>query len=100
MRIRTPRDVGILIKEARRRQGMSQAALARRINSTQTWVSWIENGKTTAEIGGVLLALTTLGVELDFKLPEAARPTGPEDSPRGVDAPHAKEDEDAPPYTL
>lgn len=75
MRVRTTRDIGMAIKEARRRQGLSQAALAKRINSTQTWVSWVENGKPTAEIGNVLLALTTLGIELDLRLPDSASAT-------------------------
>ena len=71
MIIRTTRDIGILIKEARGRAGLSQSALAKNINTTQTWVSWIENGKPTAEVGSVLLALTTLGVKMDFQLPSA-----------------------------
>lgn len=87
MRIRTTRDIGILIKEARKRQGLSQAALAKMINTTQTWVSWIENGKSSAEIGSVLLALTTLGVVMDFNFPPMP-PSGDE------------HDNDIPPYTL
>ncbi|WP_271898328.1 helix-turn-helix domain-containing protein [Candidatus Phyllobacterium onerii] len=90
MRIRTTRDIGILMKEARKRQNLSQATLAKMINTTQTWVSWVEHGKSTAEIGSVLLALTTLGVEMDFKLPTISSPT-----PSGDD-----QDDDTPPYTL
>ena len=92
MRIRTARDIGLLLKEARRRRGLSQAALAKMINTTQTWVSWVENGKPGAEIGNVLLALTTLGVEMNFDLP--APP--PDDDQRGDR--HAEDD--TPPYTL
>ena len=98
MRIRTARDIGILIKEARNRRGLSQAALAKMINTTQTWVSWIENGKQTAEIGSVLLALTTLGVEMDCSLPTISSPTPP-----GDDHHHRRaddDDDDTPPYTL
>ena len=93
MRIRTARDVGILIKEARNRRGLSQAALAKLMNTTQTWISWIENGKPTAEIGAVLLALTTLGVEINIDLPL---------TPHDDDHHHggAVEDDDTPPYTL
>jgi len=91
MKIRTVRDIGILIKEARKRRGLSQAALAKMINTTQTWVSWIENGKPSAEIGNVLLALTTLGVEMDFRLPS----TGDDDHDRLAD-----DGDDAPPYRL
>lgn len=97
MRIRTPRDIGVLIKEARTRQGMSQAAFAKRINSTQTWVSWVENGKPTAEIGSVLLALTTLGVGMEFHLPPSSSIT-PSDVDHGDD--DRGDDDDTPPYKL
>lgn len=92
MLIRTARDIGILIREARKRRGLSQAALAKLINTTQTWVSWIENGKPTAEIGSVLLALTTLGVEMNYDLPSVS----------SADAGRSQHDpeDDIPPYTL
>lgn len=93
MRIRNARDIGILIKDARSRRGLSQAALAKLINTTQTWVSWIENGKPTAEIGSVLLALTTLGVEMNFFLPSTP-------SSDAADRGGREHEEDAPPYKL
>ncbi len=93
MRIRTARDIGILIREARKRRGLSQAALAKLLNTTQTWVSWIENGKPTAEIGSVLLALTTLGVEMNYNLPSGL----PGDTSAASDK---SENDDIPPYTL
>ncbi|MHA6731252.1 helix-turn-helix domain-containing protein [Devosia sp. A369] len=96
MRIRTTRDIGILIREARNRRALSQAALAKLLNTTQTWVSWVENGKPTAEIGSVLLALTTLGVEMNYKLPSASSSSAV-DHPSGTEA---EEDEDTPPYKL
>lgn len=117
MRIRTARDIGLLLKEARKRRGLSQAALARMINTTQTWVSWVENGKPGAEIGNVLLALTTLGVEMNFDLPapppDGDQPGGrpgdrhvdddrhgdDDDDDRHVDDRPA-DDDDAPPYKL
>ncbi len=99
MRIRTARDIGILIKEARNRRGLSQAALAKMINTTQTWVSWIENGKPSAEIGSVLLALTTLGVEMNFDLPRPSPITSSDGDDHRADDRHA-DDDDTPPYTL
>jgi HTH-type transcriptional regulator/antitoxin HipB len=96
MRIRTARDIGILIKEARNRRELSQAALAKLINTTQTWVSWIENGKPGAEIGSVLLALTTLGVEMNFDLPTSSLITSLDDDDRHAD----DEEDDTPPYKL
>lgn len=95
MRIQTTRDIGVLIREARKRRGLSQAALAKLMNTTQTWVSWVENGKPTAEIGSVLLALTTLGVEMNYSLPPAPS-SGAADRPGGDE----EEDEDTPPYKL
>lgn len=107
MRIRTARDIGILIKEARNRRGLSQAALAKLMNTTQTWVSWIENGKPTAEIGSVLLALTTLGVEMNFSPPPVPSSDGAADQHRDDAADHdrggaeqERDDDDTPPYKL
>jgi HTH-type transcriptional regulator/antitoxin HipB len=104
MRIRTARDIGILIKEARNRRGLSQATLAKMINTTQTWVSWIENGKPSAEIGSVLLALTTLGVEMNFDLPTSSPMISSGDGHHHrADDRHAddeEDDDDTPPYTL
>ncbi|WP_336802164.1 helix-turn-helix transcriptional regulator [Kaistia sp. MMO-174] len=104
MRIRTSRDIGILIREARKRRGLSQAALAKMINTTQTWVSWIENGKPSAEIGNVLLVLTTLGVEMNFDLPRSSSPPAlsdgdDHDHPPAGDR-HDGDEDDVPPYTL
>ena len=99
MKIRTARDIGILIKEARNRRGLSQAALAKLMNTTQTWVSWIENGKPTAEIGNVLLALTTLGVEMNFDLPSGPSSEADQHHHRS-DVEEEDGDGDTPPYTL
>ncbi|HEY5817317.1 MAG TPA: helix-turn-helix transcriptional regulator [Mesorhizobium sp.] len=96
MRIRTARDIGILIKEARNRRGLSQAALAKMINTTQTWVSWIENGKPSAEIGNVLLALSTLGVEMNFDLPTPSPTISSNNEHHRAD----DDEDDMPPYTL
>ena len=93
MKIKTTRDIGLLMREARSRKGLSQAALAKMINVTQTWISWVENGKPTAEIGSVLLALSTLGVEMDFRLPPASTSAADD----GVDLP---DDDDDVPYKL
>ncbi|MDP3899166.1 MAG: helix-turn-helix domain-containing protein [Mesorhizobium sp.] len=101
MRIRTARDIGILIREARTRRGLSQAALAKMINTTQTWVSWIENGKPGAEIGSVLLALTTLGVEMNFDLPTSSPTVAPDANHHDADDRyHHDEEDETPPYTL
>lgn len=67
MRFRTARDIGFMIRAERRAQCLSQAELAARNSTTQAWISEIENGKHTAEIGMVLRVVMDLGIELDFK---------------------------------
>jgi y4mF family transcriptional regulator len=57
-------EIGKIIAAARRHHKLSQAELARAIGSTQAWVSEIEQGKETAQIGKVLRALSHLGVRL------------------------------------
>lgn len=85
MLVRTAGDVGRLIRDARGRAGLSQEALARRFGTTQSWISEVENGKETAEIGKVLGLLAFLGLELDLSDPrdarQAPRPAGFEDYP-------------------
>lgn len=80
MFIKTAKDIGILIREARRKSGLSQTELARKLNASQGWISEVEAGKATAEIGMVLKTLVVLGIKLD------ARPFEPPDK--------------EPPYTL
>lgn len=65
MIIRTVEELGMLIREARRKAGLSQAQLALKLNSTQGWISEVENGKATAAIGMVFKVLAALDVKLD-----------------------------------
>lgn len=69
MIVRTPRDIGVLIRDARRTAGLTQAELATRNSVTTTWLSWVENGKATAEIGKVLDIVNNLGISMDFSRP-------------------------------
>jgi HTH-type transcriptional regulator / antitoxin HipB len=64
MKIEKVRDVGRLIRARRDELGWSQSDLAERIESTRRWVSEIEHGKSTAEVGLVLAALAALGLEV------------------------------------
>ena len=85
MLVRTAADMGRLIREARGRAGLSQGVLARRSGTTQSWISEVENGKETAEIGKVLGILAVLGLELDLSDPRDAsrelRPVDVDDYP-------------------
>ena len=70
--LRTPRDIGALIREHRRRQGLTQQELAERVGVRRLWVSQTERGKATAELGLVLRTLQGLGVELSTHTDSAA----------------------------
>lgn len=71
MKVMTPKDIGALVRSTRRRRGLSQAALAHQVGATQGWISEVESGKPTAEIGKVLLLLAWLGIRLDASEPMA-----------------------------
>lgn len=57
-------EIGRILAAARKHHGLTQAELARAIGATQAWVSEVEQGKDTAQIGKVLRALSQLGVRL------------------------------------
>ena len=65
MLLKTPADFGAVIRDARRKAGLSQAELAGMLKTTQGWVSEVERGKPKAEIGMVLRAIAALGIRLD-----------------------------------
>lgn len=56
--------LGRAIRAERRRQGLTQAELADYSNVGVTFLSNLENGKETAEVGKALHVLTMLGVDL------------------------------------
>ena len=55
-------DFGAYIRWARERAGLTQADLAKQVKVSRKWLSEVENGKPTAEIGLILAALRQLGV--------------------------------------
>jgi transcriptional regulator with XRE-family HTH domain len=57
-------EVGKIIATARRHHKMTQTQLAQATGATQAWISEIEQGKETAQIGKVLRVLSRLGVRL------------------------------------
>ena len=57
-------EIGKIIATARRHHELTQAELAQAIGATQAWVSEVEQGKETAQIGKVLRVLSHLGVRL------------------------------------
>jgi HTH-type transcriptional regulator/antitoxin HipB len=64
MQIRSPYEIGQLIRSRREARGMTQADLAAALGASRKWVIEAEAGKPTAEIGRLLRALAVLGVTL------------------------------------
>lgn len=57
-------DLGRLIRDERKRQHMTQTELADVSGVGITYLSQLEHGKETAEIGKALNVLTMLGMDL------------------------------------
>ena len=66
MLIRTPTDVGAVIRDHRCRRRLDQQALATKIGVSRQWVVEVEKGKARAEVGLVLRALDALGIALSI----------------------------------
>lgn len=64
MRIRTPVDVGALIRDRRTRLGLKQNSLADKVGVSRQWLIEVEKGKPRAEIGLVLRTIEMLGISL------------------------------------
>jgi HTH-type transcriptional regulator / antitoxin HipB len=62
--IRTPADLGALIRDRRRGLDLDQAELASRVRVSRLWINQVERGKPGASIGLVLRTLMVLGIEL------------------------------------
>lgn len=73
MKVRTPLDIGLAIRDRRRKLKLSQAELARKVGVGRQWIIAIEHGKSRAELGLVLRTLSALNLPLRIG-PEVCRP--------------------------
>ena len=64
MRVESASDFGQAVRTARKEAGLSQVQLAKRCGCSQRFVSEIERGKETAELGRALKLLEALNVPL------------------------------------
>jgi HTH-type transcriptional regulator/antitoxin HipB len=64
MTIRTPADLGTLIRRTRKKLRLDQSTLANKIGVSRLWLVEIEKGKPRAEIGLILRALDALHINL------------------------------------
>ena len=61
-----PRDIGDALAALRRSLGMTQDELARSASVTRKWISQMENGKATAQIGVLCRVLGALDARLEI----------------------------------
>lgn len=71
MLITGPRELGQLVRDQRKRLGVSQQALARSVGVSRHWVIALERGNAGAELGLVFKALAAVGLRLDARGSEA-----------------------------
>jgi y4mF family transcriptional regulator len=64
LRVRTAVDLGAMIRERRRKLGLSQAALARQVGVGREWIIEVEKGKSAAPLKLLLRTLWALGLAL------------------------------------
>ncbi|GCD20494.1 hypothetical protein CTKZ_20560 [Cellulomonas algicola] len=67
MRIRTMVEMGAVIRSARERAGLTQAALARRAGVSREWLINVESGRTAAEFPRLLAVIEELELEVDVR---------------------------------
>ena len=59
---------GGLVREARKRQGISQEELARRLRTTQSTIARLESGDTSPRFETILSAIRACGLDLHVSL--------------------------------
>ncbi len=67
MKIKTTKDIAILIKTERKKQNLTQTELAGLCNVGLRFIVDIEKAKETCQISKVLKVLDVLGINLEIK---------------------------------
>ena len=58
------KELGLIVRDARKQQGLTQEDLAGLTGTGRRFISDLEQGKETAELGKVLAVLASLGLAL------------------------------------
>ena len=67
----TPTSIGLLVRETRKAQGLTQADVALTCGTGLRFVIDLEKGKPSCQFGKVLTVLQTLGITIGFDVPPA-----------------------------
>lgn len=65
--VRSALDIGAAIRKKRKEDGLTLADAAGLCNVNYRFLSDLENGKATAQLGKVLQTLHALGIEIEMK---------------------------------
>jgi len=65
-KIITTQDIGEVVRKARKKQGATQADFAALCSVGVRFISELENGKPTAQVGKLLQVLKCLGLEVSI----------------------------------
>lgn len=63
-RARTAKQIGAIVRRARRSAGLTQAELGKRIGLRQATISKLERGESATQLNTLLDTLTALGLEI------------------------------------
>jgi HTH-type transcriptional regulator/antitoxin HipB len=85
MQARTARDIGLLIRDQRRRVQLSQQQLADRLSVSRQWIVEVEGGKPRAELELILRALSALDLTVEVSRAQPAVRSGRPASTATVD---------------
>jgi y4mF family transcriptional regulator len=78
----SPAELGKLVRETRKRLGVTQKELALAAGTGLRFIIELEKGKETSEIGKVLTVLHTLGIKLTLTPRALKQEKGSGDGPR------------------
>ncbi len=73
MRVTTAKEIGLAIRQRRQELGLSQQALADRVDVGRQWIVEIEQGKPRAEIDLMLRTLDALGLQVSVAAGKSSR---------------------------
>jgi len=66
MKIKSAKDFGAIIKQRRKDLGYTQEYLSSYTGLSASFISNLENGKETAELGKALFVCNILGIDLEM----------------------------------
>ena len=75
----TTKQIGDLVKEARKIMGVTQKELALTSGTGLRFIIDLEKGKSTCQMGKVLTVLQTAGVQINLALPRLDKSIGRKD---------------------